>query len=88
MTGKTKKEIVYDLKAVNKTLRSILTELVKAELNIENNVFCLNRVKGDIRELKKVSTGAYGNLSYNVAIEDALALIEGFELEYINDNYS
>ncbi len=88
---KSNKAIIKELQSLsvvqNSTLKGVLYALTELSREAEDNDVCYETMRMGLMGLKKVRTGAFGSGSYNKAIDDALALIDGIHGDYKNDSY-
>lgn len=80
-------QTISNLKILSKTLRNTLLEIIELTQSVDNSERCYNDTIKAIKGLKKVTVGAYGCITYNIAIDDVLAAVEGVREGYKYDSY-
>lgn len=79
-------QTINNLKILHQTLKNTLFEIIELTQQVDDNERCYSDTIKAIKGLKKVTTGAYGCITYNIAIDDALAAIEGVKQGYQYDS--
>ena len=88
---KSSEELINELRSLcavqNTTLKNVLFTLIELSREAEDSHKCYEDMTQGLHGLKKAKTGAFGSSSYNKAIDDSLALIEGLRGAYKDDSY-